>query len=96
MHIDGTISLGNILTVATLLGVFLRAGMQWGKLNRTLETLISSIEAVKTQQSKHEEDDTKHFDALRAQVLDLMKGLERLFGISEGKSQIFRQQQRTE
>lgn len=75
---SANISIGNILTIVTIGGLLLKLGMQLGKLTETLESVVS-------RQQEHEAEDSKHFEVLRAQVLEIMKGLERILGREEGQ-----------
>lgn len=76
MHFTGDVSLGTILTIATLLGIALRVGYRLGNFETTLTQHQTSLTSHETKLTSYE-----------AQILGFVGQLQRLVGRVENDTE---------
>jgi len=79
----GEVTLGNILTLVTLVGIAVSIGMKFGRIEAKQDAHAALVTSLAAAAVTHETTDIKRFDAVSAQISELTRSVYTLVGAAQ-------------
>ena len=79
----GEVTLGSILTIVTLIGVAVRIGMKFGRIEARQDEHTAVVTSLAASAAAHETQDNKRFDTVTEQISELTRNVYTLVGAAQ-------------